>query len=94
MMDDNYKTLYFPFEPVEGKDNTGPFEFETSRSMDLNADFTYIRSMSSYQTTREKGVELLREDVVKDFEDAWGEDGNSQKVVRFPTYLRIGKVGN
>ncbi|KAF8398269.1 hypothetical protein HHK36_017196 [Tetracentron sinense] len=94
MVDDKYRSVYFPFEPVEGKDSTGPFEFETSRSMDLNDYFTYIRSWSAYQTACEKGVELLSDDVVKDFERAWGEDGNNRKVVRYPIFLRIGKIGN
>ncbi|KAJ4978634.1 hypothetical protein NE237_009414 [Protea cynaroides] len=92
-VDYRYRTIDFPFEPVEGEDHTGPFQFEGTRSMDLESYFAYIRSWSAYQTARGKGVELLREDVVNDFERAWGGDRTSQKIVRFPIYLRIGRVG-
>lgn len=53
---------------------------------------TYIRSWSAYHTAKEKGVELLGENVVEKFKVAWGDDG--QKVAMFPIYLGIGRVGN
>jgi hypothetical protein len=28
LLEDNYRSIDFPFEPVEGVDHTGPFEFE------------------------------------------------------------------
>lgn len=94
LVDNKYETIDFPFEPVDGLDHTGPFQFKAERVMDLEGFFTYIRSWSSYQTAKEKGVELLHENVVKDFTSAWNEDGISEKVVTSPIYLRIGKVGN
>uniref|UniRef100_A0A5B7B291 Putative embryo-abundant family protein n=1 Tax=Davidia involucrata TaxID=16924 RepID=A0A5B7B291_DAVIN len=94
LVDDKYRTIDFPFEPVDGADHTGPFEFKTERLIDLDGFFTYIRSWSAYQTAREKGVELLRDDVIEDFKRAWSVDGNDQKIVKFPVHLRIGKVGN
>ncbi|KAL9373618.1 hypothetical protein Peur_033238 [Populus x canadensis] len=56
--------------------------------------FTYLRSWSAYQTAKTKGVELLRDDMIESFKRAWNEDGHDQKVVKFPVYRRIGKVGN
>jgi len=44
--------------------------------------------------SEEKGVELLSDDVIEEFKRAWTEDGQDQKVVKFPIYLRIGRVGN
>jgi hypothetical protein len=87
-------SIDFPFEPVEGTDNTGPFKFVTEKMMDLDEYFTYIRSWSAYQTAKAKGVELLRDDVIESFKRAWNEDGHGQKVVKFPVHLKIGKVGN
>uniref|UniRef100_A0A2N9GGK1 Methyltransferase type 11 domain-containing protein n=1 Tax=Fagus sylvatica TaxID=28930 RepID=A0A2N9GGK1_FAGSY len=49
---------------------------------------------SAYQTAREKGVELLSNDVIEEFKRAWTEDGQDKKVVKFPIYLKIGRVGN
>lgn len=94
LVDDEYRTIDFPFEAVEGVDGTGPFEFRTERVMDLDGFFTYIRSWSAYQTAKEKGVELLSEDVVDNFRRAWDEDGQDKKVVISPVFLRIGKVGS
>ncbi|GAB4851728.1 hypothetical protein Ancab_031130 [Ancistrocladus abbreviatus] len=91
---EKYQTIYFPFEPVEGLDHTGPFEFKARRIMDLDQFFTYVRSMSAYGAARDRGVELLSYDVVEKFRTAWREDGEEEKVVEFPVYLRIGRVGH
>ncbi|XP_057429776.1 uncharacterized protein LOC130722909 [Lotus japonicus] len=88
---EKFLSFDFPFVPVD-TDHTGPFEFVMETMMDLDSLFTYIRSLSAYQTAKEKGVEILREDVVEKFKLAWGEDG--QKVARSPIYLRIGRVSD
>ncbi|XP_021282551.1 putative methyltransferase DDB_G0268948 [Herrania umbratica] len=94
LVDRKYIDIDFPFEPLDGADSTGPFEFANERSMGLEDYFTYLRSWSAYQKAKEKGVELLSEDVVEDFKRGWSEEGNNdQKLVNFPVYLRIGKVG-
>ncbi|KAF2289298.1 hypothetical protein GH714_034286 [Hevea brasiliensis] len=94
LVDQKYATINFPFEPVEGTDHTGPFRFVSEKVMSLDEYFTYLRSWSAYQTAKEKGVDLLRDDVVEKFKNAWNEDGQDRKVVKFPIYLKIGKVGN
>ncbi|KAE8098658.1 hypothetical protein FH972_016703 [Carpinus fangiana] len=94
LAEEKYRSIHFPFEPVDGVDHTGPFQFIAEKLMDLDQYFTYIRSWSAYQTAREKDVELLSDDVIEDFKWAWTEDGQDQKVVKFPVYLRIGRVGN
>ncbi|XP_050245452.1 uncharacterized protein LOC126693506 isoform X4 [Quercus robur] len=94
LVDNKYETIDFPFEPVDGADHTGPFPFVTERLMDLDSYFTYLRSWSAYQTAKEKGVELLSNDVIEEFKRAWTEDGQDKKVVKHPIYLRIGRVGN
>ncbi|KAL6987252.1 hypothetical protein U1Q18_013003 [Sarracenia purpurea var. burkii] len=92
---DKYTNIDFPFEPVgDGVDHTGPFEFKTEKVMDLEEYLTYTQSASASQSARDKGVELLNDGVVEEFKRAWDEDGNGPKVVKFPIYLRIGKVGN
>uniref|UniRef100_A0A7N2M329 Methyltransferase type 11 domain-containing protein n=1 Tax=Quercus lobata TaxID=97700 RepID=A0A7N2M329_QUELO len=89
-----YETIDFPFEPVDGADHTGPFPFVMERLIDLDNYFTCLRSWSAYQTAKEKGVELLSNDVIEEFKRAWTEDGQDKKVVKHPIYLRIGRVGN
>lgn len=92
MVDDEYRPLDFPFEPVQGTDHTGPFEFEEKRLMNLDSYFTYIRSWSAYQTAIQKGVDLLNEQVTEELKCAWGDDSEGTKIVRYPIFLRIGRV--
>ncbi|KAF3327005.1 putative methyltransferase [Carex littledalei] len=92
-VDDRYRSLEFPFEPVQGEASIGPFEFLTEKKMDLNAFLTYIKSWSAYQTAKAKAVEMLPDETVADFKKAWGSDGEEVKTVKFPVFLRMGKVG-
>ncbi|XP_074276776.1 uncharacterized protein LOC141600437 [Silene latifolia] len=93
-VDDHYTSIHFPFQPVDGVDNTGPFEFVSEKVMTLDDYLTYIRSWSAYNDAKLKGVEMLPDEQVEKFKRAWSSDGNNEKVVRFPIYLRIGKVGD
>ncbi|KAF8661802.1 hypothetical protein HU200_056757 [Digitaria exilis] len=92
MVDDEYRSADFPFVPVDGEAHTGPFEFSTERRMDLDDYLMYITSWSAYQTAKDKGVELLDEATVREFEEAWGGDTKEVKTVTYPIFLRIGKV--
>lgn len=94
LVDDKYTSIKFPFEAVDGCNDTGPFEFQTKKLMSLDEFFTYIRSWSAYQTAKEKGVELLNNGVIEEFTRAWNGDENGQKCVTYPVYLRIGKAGD
>ncbi|CAN6443998.1 unnamed protein product [Victoria cruziana] len=91
LISDHYVNMDFPFDPIDGGENTGPFTFESVVLMDLEMYLTYIRSWSIYQNAYQKGVDLLNKQVVRDFEKAWGV--NEIKPVRFPLHLRIGRVG-
>ncbi|KAG5252738.1 methyltransferase [Salix suchowensis] len=79
LIDDKYRSIDFPFDAVEGADHTGPFKFVAEKLMDLDEYLAYLRSWSAYQTAKTK---------------VSNEDGHDQKAVKFPVYLRIGKVGN
>ena len=92
LVEENYRSIDFPFQPVDGVDHTGPFEFVSETVMDLDQYLTYIRSGSAYQTAKDKGVELLGEDLVEKFKLAWGNAG--RRVAKFPINLRIGRVGD
>ncbi|PON52308.1 S-adenosyl-L-methionine-dependent methyltransferase [Parasponia andersonii] len=95
LVEGEYRGIDFPFEPVDGTDDTGPFRFVTERSMDFEEFLMYLKSWSAYQTAKDKGVELLEDHVVEGFKGAWksGEGGDGRKAVKFPVFLRIGKVG-
>lgn len=93
IVEEEYRSIEFPFEPVEGVDHTGPFEFVIEKLMNLEEYFMYISSWSAYQMAKDKGLELLKDDVVEKFKQAWNQSGQVDKVVKFPLFLRIGKVG-
>ncbi|KAM7269949.1 hypothetical protein ACFE04_030391 [Oxalis oulophora] len=93
-VDQRYATLDFPFESVDGEHGTEPIKFVTEKVMDLEGYLAYLRSWSAYQTAKDKGVDLLNDNVVEKFKSAWDEDGCEKKSVKFPIYLRIGRVGN
>ncbi|KAJ1283534.1 hypothetical protein BS78_03G135700 [Paspalum vaginatum] len=92
MVDDEYRSAEFPFDPVEGQADTDPVEFSTKRQMDLDDYLMYITSWSAYQTAKDKGVELLDEATVHELERAWGGHRKEVKTVTYPIFLRIGKV--
>lgn len=83
LVNDKYATIEFPFEPVEGEDHTGPFEFVAEKVMDLEHLVQYIRSWSAYQKAKEKGVELLGNDVIDEFRSAWDENDEAELVAKF-----------
>ncbi|KAL0316769.1 UNVERIFIED_CONTAM: putative methyltransferase DDB [Sesamum radiatum] len=91
---DSLFNRFHTIDAVDGLEHNGPFQFSSEKVMDLESYFTYLRSWSTYQTAKEKGVELLTENVLEDFKRAWNEDGKFEKTVSFPIYLRIGKVGS
>ncbi|KAL9232665.1 hypothetical protein vseg_007747 [Gypsophila vaccaria] len=97
LVDNKYIDLDFPFGPVDGLDHTGPYVFEAQKMMGFEDLVMYLRSLSAYINATEKNVELLTNEVLEKFKNAWnfGEiNGSHQKLVKFPIYLRIGKVGN
>lgn len=95
LVDEEYETMEFPFEAVEGEEGTGPVRrFAAEKEMDFEEYLTYLRSWSAYQTAKNQGVETLTGEVVEEFDKAWNEDGkNGKKLAKFPIHLKIGKIG-
>ncbi|CAH0392227.1 unnamed protein product [Bemisia tabaci] len=91
---DGYKDLEFPFQPLHGLDGTGPFHFKNEKTMSLDDYFVFLKSRFAYQKAKDRGVELLNQEMIEEFRRAWSADGNADsKSVRWPVYLRIGRVG-
>ncbi|KAL0917528.1 hypothetical protein M5K25_012594 [Dendrobium thyrsiflorum] len=93
LVEEGYVGVEFPFRPVEGEEGTGPVVgFAAEREMTAADFLEYVRSWSAYQTAREKGVELLTEEIVEELGRAWGDDGEEIRTVKFPISLRIGRL--
>jgi len=98
MVDEGYATVCFPFRSVvqegseEGASTTAPIKFWAKKEMGLEPYLNYMRSWHAYQKAKATGVDLLDEQTVARFKDAWAESENDVKTVSFPVFLRIGVV--
>ncbi|KAG5241890.1 methyltransferase [Salix suchowensis] len=86
-----YKTLPFPFESVgvgcEGK----PLELDMHKEMSFQGLLKFLSSLPVVHIAKEQGVDLLPEELLKDFERAWGEP-ESVRTATYKTYMLAGKV--
>ncbi|KAJ6740938.1 hypothetical protein OIU79_000956 [Salix purpurea] len=86
-----YKTLPFPFESVgvgcEGK----PLELDMHKEMSFHGLLKFLSSLPVVHIAKEQGVDLLPEELLKDFERAWGEP-ESVRTATYKTYMLAGKV--
>lgn len=84
-VDAGYKTLTFPFEPVE------PPAFEMSAYWGLAHLTGYLETWSAvikYKAAEGRDPVLLVQD---DLADAWGDPGRA-RLIRWPLYLLAGRV--
>lgn len=88
---DGYKTLPFPFESVglgyEGK----PLPLDIPKELSFEGFLRMLRSWSALTTAKEQGIDLLSENVVKEFESAWG-GSNLVRSVTYKAFMLVGKV--
>eukprot|EP01018_Ginkgo_biloba_P035005 Gb_11147 [translate_table: standard] len=91
-IDDEYNNLTFPFEPVlEEELGTGPVRFEAKKELKVEEYLGYLKTRSAYQMAQAKGIDLLDEDTMKRFKQAWGND-DLLLTVTWAVFLRIGTV--
>jgi hypothetical protein len=84
-LDEHYETLPFPFEALQSP------EFTAQEDWDLAHLAGFLDSWSAtrkYQ--QERGQHPLRA-VWDDLTGAWGE-ASKQRIIRWPLYLRVGRV--
>ncbi|XP_010547857.1 PREDICTED: putative methyltransferase DDB_G0268948 [Tarenaya hassleriana] len=89
---DGYKTLPFPFESVGFGSEGEPVELEMKKTVSFEGLLRMLRSWSSVETAKQKGVDLLPENVVKELETAWGGVGLVRTVV-YKSFMLVGTVG-
>lgn len=82
---ERYRTLPFPFEDVQ------PPEFAMETEWDLD---NVVGFLASWSATRryldEKGSHPVNE-ILSDLQTAWGDE-NQKRVLRWPLYVRIGRL--
>ncbi|KAK9063692.1 hypothetical protein SSX86_017564 [Deinandra increscens subsp. villosa] len=88
---DGYKTLPFPFEDIGLGAEGRPLELEIPKELSFEGVVGMLRSWSAVVTAKERGVDLLAEDVVRELERVWG----GSKVVRqvgYKGFMLAGKL--
>ncbi|KAL1192999.1 hypothetical protein V5N11_009413 [Cardamine amara subsp. amara] len=89
---DGYTTMPFPFEGigmgVEGK----PIMLDIPHKLSLKGFIGFLRSWQPAMKAKERGVELVTEDLISKFEDAWGGDEDDVKDVFYKAHMIVGKL--
>ncbi|KAE8694116.1 putative methyltransferase PMT26 [Hibiscus syriacus] len=88
---DGYKTLPFPFESVGLGSEGEPLALDIPKKLSFEGFLRMLRSWSAVVTAKDKGVDLLSENVVKDFESAWG-GSHLVRSIAYKAFMLAGKV--
>ncbi|XXG60727.1 hypothetical protein AAC387_Pa04g2564 [Persea americana] len=86
---DGYRTLPFPFEGVGLGSEGEPVSLEMHTESSFDGFVGMLRSWSAVKAAKEQGVDLLSEDVVKDFESAWGASDLIRRVT-YEVFMLVG----
>ncbi|XP_010526986.1 PREDICTED: putative methyltransferase DDB_G0268948 [Tarenaya hassleriana] len=88
---DAYKTLPFPFEGVGMGSEGEPMELEMPTTTAFEGIVRMLRSWSAVVAAKDKGFDLLSENVVRELETAWGGSRLVRNVV-YKAFMLAGRV--
>ncbi|XP_010527066.1 PREDICTED: uncharacterized protein LOC104804456 [Tarenaya hassleriana] len=88
---DGYKTLPFPFESVGMGSEGEPIALDIPHKLSLKGFVGFLRSWQPAVKAKEQGVELITDDLIKEFEEAWGDDEPVRNVF-YKAYMIVGKA--
>ncbi|XP_010504207.1 PREDICTED: uncharacterized protein LOC104781277 [Camelina sativa] len=88
---DGYKTLTFPFESIGMGSEGEPITLNIPHKLSLKGFIGFLRSWQPAMKAKEKGVELINEDLITKFEEAWGDE-NQVKDVFYKAHMLVGKI--
>ena len=87
---DGYQTLPFPFESVGLGSEGSPLKLDIPKELLFEGVLGMLRSWSAVVTAKEKGVNLLSENVVQELENVWGGSKLVRRVV-YKGFMLAGK---
>ncbi|XP_059656288.1 uncharacterized protein LOC132303159 isoform X2 [Cornus florida] len=90
---DGYRTLAFPFESIGLGSEGKPLPLDIPKELSFHGFLGMLRSWSAVPTAKERGVDLLPEAVVKEFESAWGGSELVRSVI-YKAFMLAGTVKN
>ncbi|ESQ45065.1 hypothetical protein EUTSA_v10010557mg [Eutrema salsugineum] len=88
---DSYKTLPFPFESIGMGSEGKPITLDIPHKLSLKGFLGFLRSWQPAMKAKEQGVELVNEDLITKFEEAWGDE-NQVKDVYYKAHMIVGKI--
>ncbi|XP_030447882.1 uncharacterized protein LOC115670693 [Syzygium oleosum] len=88
---EEYQTLPFPFESVGFGCEGQPLQLDMPREMSFETFLSWQRTSSAIATAKQNGVDLLTDDVVKEFETAWG-GSDLVRTVNCKVFMLAGTV--
>lgn len=88
---EEYRNLLFPFEGVGLGCEGQPFQLDMPREMSFESFLSLQRTSSAIAAAKQNGVDLLTDDVVKEFEAAWG-GSDLVRTVNSKVFMLAGTV--
>ncbi|GJV65239.1 putative methyltransferase [Tanacetum coccineum] len=82
-LSDGYQTLPFPFESVGLGSEGSPLKLDIAKELSFEGVLGFLMSWSAIVTAKEKGVDLLSENVVQELESVWGRHRIHANAARF-----------
>uniref|UniRef100_A0A1J3GYB7 Putative methyltransferase n=1 Tax=Noccaea caerulescens TaxID=107243 RepID=A0A1J3GYB7_NOCCA len=88
---EGYKTIPFPFESIGMGSEGKPVTLDIPHKLSLKGFLGFLRSWQPAMKAKEHGVELVDEDLISKFEEAWGDE-NQVKDVSYKAHMIVGKI--
>lgn len=91
---DGYKTLPFPFESIGMGSEGKPIMLDIPHKLSLKGFIGFLKSWQPAMKAKERGVELVTEDLISKFEEAWGDndDDDDVKDIYYKAHMIVGKL--
>ncbi|KAL6179314.1 hypothetical protein ACLB2K_050830 [Fragaria x ananassa] len=86
-----YKTLPFPFESVGMGREGEPLTLEIPKEVSFQGVERMLRSYSAVIRAKDQGVDMLPEEVIKEFERAWG-GSDLVRTFKYEAFMLVGKL--
>ncbi|XP_040367925.1 putative methyltransferase DDB_G0268948 [Rosa chinensis] len=88
---EGYRTLPFPFESVGLGREGEPMALEIHKELSFQGLLKLLRSSSAVTTAKDKGVDLLSEEVIEEIQGVWGRP-DLVRSVTYKAFMLAGKL--
>lgn len=89
---EEYRNLPFPFESVGMGEEGRPLNLTITRELSFESWLATMRTCSAVAAAKESGIDLLTEEVIEEFQKAWGGPPDVIRNVNCNVFFIAGKV--